>query len=117
MQLETLSFSRGAGWSIQPFPELDSPRTLVIAFGSRAFDEDPTRGDHAAKWETSILSYLRPELVDMGRLTDGRNDPLKGIYGQDPRMEASPEVGRETVEEIVRGITRRVEAALESSIE
>ena len=53
-----------------------------------AFDEDPSRGDHAAKWETSILAHLRPELVDMSRLSDGRDDPLYGIYGDDPRETA-----------------------------
>ncbi len=87
--------------------------TVIALPEPRAFDEDPTRGDHAGKWETSILSYLRPELVDMGRLTDGREDPLKGISGIDPREHASPEVGEETVAGIVRGMMRRILEALE----
>ena len=73
-----------------------------------AYPGDPTRGDHAAKWETSILSYVRPELVDMGRLTDGREDPLYGIYGADPRETASPELGEETVTGIVEHLAERI---------
>jgi len=77
-----------------------------------AFPSDPRRGDHAAQWETSILWHLRPELVDMGKLTDGREDPLCGIFGDDPREHASPELGAETVEGIIAGIVAMVREAL-----
>ena len=33
-------------------------------------------GDHAAKYETSFMLYLCPELVDMERLRAGRQDDI-----------------------------------------
>jgi creatinine amidohydrolase len=78
-----------------------------------AFPSDPRRGDHAAKWETSILWHLRPELVEVDRLTDGREDPLYGVFGEDPREHASPELGEETVNSIVEGLARMVRQMLE----
>lgn len=56
-------------------------------------------GDHAAKWETSILMALRPELVDLKRLP--AEGPLEGIYGDDPRTKASADLGRKVVETMV----------------
>ena len=62
------------------------------------------RGDHAAKWETSILWYLRPELVDVKRLPkiEGTlNIYDYGIIGDDPRANASQELGKEIVTLII----------------
>ena len=62
------------------------------------------RGDHAAKWETSILWYLRPELVDINRLPKTEkilNVYDHGIMGEDPRANASQELGKEIVTTIV----------------
>jgi len=58
--------------------------------------------DHAAKWETSILMALHPELVDMSRLPANLKQKLEGIGGDDPRTTASPEIGRRAVEGMVR---------------
>jgi creatinine amidohydrolase/Fe(II)-dependent formamide hydrolase-like protein len=62
--------------------------------------------DHAAHWETSLLMYLRPDLVDMSQIADenldtddGRQEA--GIYGKDPRQFASPELGKTIAEGIV----------------
>ncbi|MEO6711527.1 MAG: FIST N-terminal domain-containing protein [Planctomycetota bacterium] len=41
MKLETLTYSATAGWSARPFPSLDSPTTLVIAFGASSFASNP----------------------------------------------------------------------------
>jgi len=41
MQLATLSFTSSNGWSAKPFPSLDSPNTLVLAFGASAYGDDP----------------------------------------------------------------------------
>jgi hypothetical protein len=41
MKLETLTYSRTSGWSIRPFPKLDSEETLVIVFGASSFASDP----------------------------------------------------------------------------
>jgi len=65
-------------------------------------------GDHAGKWETSILMHLRPECVDMGQLSADLDEKLEGVGGDDPRVHASPEAGREIVEAIVARIAERV---------
>lgn len=41
MKLETFSYSRESGWSVKPFPALDSEQTLVIIFGASEFFEAP----------------------------------------------------------------------------
>lgn len=64
-------------------------------------------GDHAAKWETSILMAIAPELVDLGALPA---DPLSlderaarlGIFGIDPRTHASAGEGRRALDLIVQ---------------
>ena len=61
-------------------------------------------GDHAAKWETSILWYVRPELVDIYRLPRDTTVPLEGIYGEDPRLFASRELGKKAVQAISRDL-------------
>jgi creatinine amidohydrolase len=59
-------------------------------------------GDHAAKWETSLLMALRPELVDISQLPSDPNQPLEGVFGDDPRVHASAELGRRVVEQMVQ---------------
>ncbi len=73
------------------------------------------RGDHAAKWETSILMYLRPELVDMSRLSPDLNEKLEGVGGEDPRISASPELGEKIVKIILEGIEKKVKELLEET--
>lgn len=86
------------------------------------------RGDHAAKWETSILMHLRPELVDMDQIKDAAlpsapdatrsldemnaPGPLHGMLGENPARTASPQLGQETVDVIVANLVRWVEKAL-----
>lgn len=40
MKLETFRFHGSSGWSVDPFPPLDSPNTLVIVFGAPSFFDD-----------------------------------------------------------------------------
>jgi len=56
--------------------------------------------DHAGKWETSILWHLRPDLVDITRLPRDLETKCYGIYGDDPRVHASPELGRRAVDAV-----------------
>ena len=77
-------------------------------------------GDHAAKYETSYMLHLLPELVDLNRLHAGPKDDLTGpdevvnwmtpeyqdhanygLVGIDPRVHASAEVGREETERLL----------------
>ena len=86
------------------------------------------RADHAAKWETSILMALRPELVDLARIAAARGadapdatrsleemnapGPLHGIMGQNPARYASSELGHETVRVIVDHLVAWVQGVL-----
>ena len=98
---------------------------------------DTRRGDHAAKYETSIALALDPEWVKMDHLTPNhdpaqvtlpatpRTDrpthdpahPLYAIYGDDPREAASEDIGRKLVDEIVGRLSEKVEDALGRSSE
>lgn len=64
-------------------------------------------GDHAAKWETSYLWYLRPDCVDLSVYLGREADQLIGIMGNDPRQTASIETGRVACELIVGGMVRK----------
>ena len=64
-------------------------------------------GDHAAKWETSYLWYLRPDCVDMSVYLERKEEPLIGVGGVDPRKEASVEVGRKGCDLVVEGMVRK----------
>ena len=63
--------------------------------------------DHAAKWETSYLWYLRPDCVDMSLFLRREKEPLVGVYGEDPRQEATVEIGRKGCDLIVEGMIRK----------
>ncbi|MFZ5831777.1 MAG: creatininase family protein [Planctomycetota bacterium] len=93
---------------------------------------DTRSGDHAAKYETSIALALNPKWVGIDRLTSGRDavavtlpdtpkkdapthdpdHPLYAIHGQDPRTEASAELGKKIVDEIVTRLATQVAEGL-----
>jgi len=50
--------------------------------------------DHAAMWETSLLWYIRPDLVDINRLPRDLSTGLESVFGNDPRTNASRDLGR-----------------------
>jgi len=55
-------------------------------------------GGHAGKWETSIMMYLFPDLVQLELLpVDKPFEEFECIRGIDPRGAASYEVGKEIV--------------------
>jgi len=74
--------------------------------------------DHAAKWETSNMMFLYPELVDMSELGDGPLNldmkPPSGIGGLDPRKHASAAVGQRNVELAAEAIGRKAQELLAS---
>ena len=65
--------------------------------------------DHAGKWETSYLWYLRPDCVDMSIYRGRENEEAVAVCGEDPRTEASVEIGRMACELIVDGMIRKAE--------
>jgi creatinine amidohydrolase len=63
-------------------------------------------GDHAAKWETSLLMAIAPSLVDLSRLPDDTGDLRQradrhGIYGICPKRHADAALGSAALERIV----------------
>ena len=64
-------------------------------------------GDHAGKWETSLMLDLFPEFVDLSRM-DNQPDRLLGVFGTDPK-DSTKEYGQEMVKKIVAGIVAEVE--------
>lgn len=76
------------------------------------YDLPGDKMDHAAHWETSILMYLRPDLVDMDRikneeLTNEDGAKEAGIWGRDPRTDASRELGEKIVARIADNIGKK----------
>lgn len=70
-------------------------------------------GDHAAKWETSMLMNLRPELVEMSALGDDMEMQPTGVMGEDPRIAASKEYGKAGLDAITDTLRGQVLEALE----
>jgi creatinine amidohydrolase len=73
--------------------------------------------DHAAHWETSLLMYLRPELVDLQQIQ--KEDLLSekgikeaGIYGRDPRIYASRKLGEKIANRIAERIGQKAQELL-----
>ena len=79
---------------------------------------EESASDHAAKWETSNMMYLYPDLVDMKEL--GHKSlapdmkPPDGIGGLDPRKYASIKVGKRNVELCAEAIGKKARELLES---
>jgi creatinine amidohydrolase len=85
---------------------------------SLTMEREDSGTDHAAKWETSNIMHLYPDLVD---LTTLGSEPLApdmqppdGIGGLDPREYASAEVGQRNVELAAEAIGRKAQELLAS---
>ncbi len=73
--------------------------TIFVGGEYEVMSESGFHGDHAAKWETALMQAIHPPLVHLERLS--RALPADGILGQDPRTNASPELGQQAFEMIV----------------
>ena len=69
--------------------------------------------DHAGKWETSYLWYLRPDCVDMSIYLGREHEEAVAVCGEDPRTEASVEIGRKGCDIIVEGMIRKAGQLIE----
>jgi creatinine amidohydrolase len=65
----------------------------IFTIKDTLFDPNGNSGDHAAKFETSLMMAMYPELVDLGRLDTDLTRPNIGVLGEDPRLYASREFG------------------------
>jgi len=88
-------------------------RAKIIPIIGYDLVKDRFTGDHAARWETSLMLYLRPELVDMNLLDPNPKNVPIGVLGVDPRGTASAEYGREGMEAMTEALRIRVHEALE----
>ena len=74
--------------------------------------QDGYTGDHAGRYESSLLMYLRPGLTDLSRLPEGELDVnVHGVSGEDPHG-SSEAYGRELAEAIVRRTVEGVDKRL-----
>lgn len=71
-------------------------------------------GDHAGKWETSYLWYLRPDCVDISIYLKRDEETLVGVGDIDPRKEASIEIGRKACALIVTGMTNKAKELIKN---
>ena len=60
---------------------------------------DGATGDHAGKWETSLLMALFPQFVDL-KLMGGKEDRLRAVEGDDP-INSSDEYGNELLGKMI----------------
>ena len=74
--------------------------------------------DHAAKWETSNMMFLYPDLVNLKALGDGPlapdMKPPDGIGGLDPRKHASLEIGQRNVDLAAQAVGKKARELLEA---
>jgi creatinine amidohydrolase len=61
----------------------------------------PGEPEHAAKYETSMIQYLYPELVELDNLPANLSEGCIGSLGGDPRTTASAELGEKLIREVV----------------
>ncbi len=76
-------------------------------------------GDHAAEWETSIMTAINPSFVRLELIPKNLNFPERarrhGILGKDPKRFASKEKGERILNEIILRLTNAIEKVQETS--
>ena len=80
----------------------------VIVKADPELVEGKHQGDHAGKYEISQLLYLHPELMDMDRIEDIKNELGQFAQGVDANK-ASAELGKEITEDCLLGIKKRID--------
>jgi creatinine amidohydrolase len=105
------------------YPLIGPSRDVAEAYSGRAriwpivgydvVEDKGYRGDHAARWETSLLMALRPELVDVDGLRKAAE--LIGVMGEDPKL-ASRDYGEEAIGAIVREVRQKIGEMLEPEV-
>lgn len=81
------------------------------------YDLEADKMDHAGYWETSIMMYLHPELVDLERIKDEdlsteSGHRKAGILGRDPRTDATRALGELFVNRIADNIGLKAQELL-----
>ncbi len=87
-------------------------RTWVLAEHEVVQDQGYT-GDHAARWETSLLWHVAPELVNLERYRSDLTGEEQGVMGENPAASASAADGKRVFDLIVERIAERALSELE----
>lgn len=107
------------GWASPVVEQFNKDFKDTQAFAGIEFHYPPegsdVGGDHAAKWETSYLWYLRPDCVDMSIFLGREDEPLIGVMGDDPRKSATVETGRRACDFIVEGMIRKAKELIKKA--
>lgn len=85
---------------------------LYTCFRDDESDGFGIQTDHAAANETSLVMALRPELVQMTKLPQNRDEWPAGVAGKDPRQHASAETGRTAIDMQVKRMSELLLQAL-----
>ncbi len=99
-------------WYSLGLPDAPATRAWVCSGYELVRDQIPDAGDHAQKWETSLLMALRPDCVDMDRLPADREQKLIGTGGGTDPRDSSPEYGEAGVKAVVAAIVKRAHELL-----
>jgi len=95
---------------------LPGPRTIAWAFSGyellRESGAFAPCGDHAGKWETSLLMYLDPGMQDLSTLPEDRSVNPIGASNNGVQ-DSNVEFGRRACEAIVEQVRARVEKFLD----
>jgi hypothetical protein len=119
MQLETLTYAPPQGWSMRPFPALDSESTLVLVFAARGFDADAqTLNELRAAYPRSrIVGCSSAGEIAGARVHDGslsvavarlEHSSLEIARARVPAAEASHAAGVELARTLARDDLRAV---------
>lgn len=74
-------------------------------------DQIPDAGDHAGKWETSLMMAFNPESVDLSPLPKDRQTPLLGASQN--AFDASREYGERGIAAVVERVVAEVKKRLD----
>jgi creatinine amidohydrolase len=70
-------------------------------------------GDHAGKWETSMLMHLDPGMQDLAGLPEDRDEPLVGASNNGVQ-DSSAEFGKEVCDAIILEMEKQVKEVLKN---
>ena len=93
--------------------EQSRPKMIVWAMSDYELVENKFTpcGDHAGKWETSLLMHLDPGMQDLTVLPEDRSDEIVGTSNNGVQ-DSSAEFGQEATEAIIPIVRARVEDSL-----
>ncbi|MGB6976954.1 MAG: FIST N-terminal domain-containing protein [Gammaproteobacteria bacterium] len=94
MELQTLTYTKEKGWSVAEFPELDSPNTLIIAFGAQEYinDQKPLKQLIKSYPQAKIIGCSTAGEISGAVVTDARIVVAVAKFKKTHLEEASAEV-------------------------